>query len=76
MKNRIERAHLVSEGVVDIVTYENGKADVVKRYNINEFLISEIPYKDGKMDGLAKYYHINGALMSETPYKDGCLVNK
>jgi len=34
-------------------------------------LMSEIPYKNGVIDGISKGYSVNGELLIEAPYKNG-----
>jgi len=42
---------------------------VVCSYDDN-LVIMEMPFKDGKKEGIQKWYHENGNLRLETPYKD------
>ncbi|WP_181882330.1 toxin-antitoxin system YwqK family antitoxin [Helicobacter didelphidarum] len=46
------------KGCMERVYYSNGN------------LLREIPYKDGKIEGIKKEYHENGNLLREIPYKD------
>ncbi|MGP8216666.1 MAG: toxin-antitoxin system YwqK family antitoxin [Bacteroidia bacterium] len=46
--------------------------DQAKReYYRNGVLKSEIPYSEGRKNGIAKEYYENGSIKSETPYEDG-----
>ncbi len=51
--------------------YEDKSGCVEKEYYDNRNLYSEIPYKNGKIDGIAKDYYDNRNLKSETSYKNG-----
>ena len=46
---------------------------LLKEFNSNGDLASEVNYKVGKPEGLAKYYYESGDLASEVNYKDGKL---
>ena len=43
---------------------------IKKEYDSNGNLMSEIPYKNGKFDGVAKEYYENGSLQAEIPFKN------
>ncbi|MGP8215438.1 MAG: toxin-antitoxin system YwqK family antitoxin [Bacteroidia bacterium] len=46
--------------------------DQAKReYYRNGVLKSEIPYAEGRKNGIAREYYENGSIKSETPYEDG-----
>ena len=54
---------------------QNGKDEVRTEslecfYHENGVLKTEVPFKDGKREGLAKDYYESGALKGEMPYKD------
>jgi len=38
---------------------------------IDAAIVSEAPYKNGKMEGIQKFYNLNGTLESEFSYKNG-----
>jgi antitoxin component YwqK of YwqJK toxin-antitoxin module len=47
----------------------NGKANgLLKGYDGNGCLETEIPYKDNRANGIGKDYYENGKLLKETPY--------
>ena len=48
--------------------------EIYKSYWGNGNISSEIPYKNGKRNGLFKRYYINGNIKYEIEYKDG-LIN-
>lgn len=47
-----------------------------RKYFGNGRLKSEIPYKNGKREGMAKVYYENGRVRAKGLYKDGKLVGK
>lgn len=44
--------------------------DVLRDYHKNGNIADEIPYKNGKKEGIAKKYDKNGKLQAEIPYKN------
>jgi antitoxin component YwqK of YwqJK toxin-antitoxin module len=48
---------------------------VVVDFYSNGQLRSELPYKDGKKDGLYQRWNENGQLLREETYKDGVRIN-
>jgi len=49
-------------------TAEKPKDNVVRSYDKNKRLVSEVPMKDGKRHGLARTYYTNGKVNLEMPY--------
>ena len=54
-----------------IKTYKNGKITNIKEYNIDEKLMVETPYRNGKEHGAQKYYDKDGNLQGVKQYKNG-----
>ena len=46
---------------------------IAKQYDENGNLEIEVPYKNGKREGISKNYYENGNLWGETPYKNGVI---
>jgi antitoxin component YwqK of YwqJK toxin-antitoxin module len=52
-------------------TYLNGKMNGIHKLYLSGKIAHEIPYKDGEIDGVAKYYYDSGKISAETPYSNG-----
>ena len=60
----------IREGIAYVKGETKAFTGIIKSYYDNGALKKDIPYKDGKKEGLSKAYYKNGNLLSEDNYKD------
>lgn len=67
----IVRCYYNNGMIESVATYLNGKMNGIHKLYLSGKIAHEIPYKDGEINGIAKYYYDNGKLSAETPYTHG-----
>ena len=63
----------IREGITYVKGETKAFTGIIKLYYDNGALKKDIPYKDGKENGIGKGYYPNGNLESEGNFKDGKL---
>ena len=57
-------------GIILLALLLSACSNVEKNYWPNGNLMSELPYKNGKLNGMARWYYEDGTIQQEVPYTD------